>query len=156
MISAFFGAIRDAIRSLFYRPDLLQVAALCWRRNDGDIQLLLICSLDSKRWMISEGWPMRGKTLAEAARIEAWEEAGVKGHISSDPIGSFRYHKRRATGLKQSCTVYVFALHVTSIADNFPEVALRNPRWMSKTDAIKRLRQPALQALIQDHLANFE
>lgn len=144
------------IHSLFFRPDLLQVAALCWRKNGSEPQILLIRSLDSNRWIIPKGWPMRGKTLAQAAAIEAWEEAGVKGQTSPDPIGSFQYDKRRATGVTQSCTVQVFSLHVSTHADDFPEAAIRNSKWVSRTEAIKRIREPELQELILTHVRSFD
>jgi 8-oxo-dGTP pyrophosphatase MutT (NUDIX family) len=137
------------IKSLFYRPNLLQVAALCWRKDGTEPQILLIRSLDTNRWIIPKGWPMRGKTLAEAAAIEAWEEAGVKGEISSSPIGSFHYQKERGSGVKQSCDARVFGLHVTSLASKYPESHLRSPQWFSPSDAAKRVREPELQALIR-------
>jgi len=145
------AAICRAIYSLFYRPNRLQVAALCWRETNKGLQILLIRSLDSNRWIIPKGWPMRGKTLAQAAEIEAWEEAGVRGEIAPDPIGSFHYKKRRVTGLQQSCTVHVFALHVTDRQDDFPESDLRKSKWMSKADAISRLREPELKAILETH-----
>jgi 8-oxo-dGTP pyrophosphatase MutT (NUDIX family) len=141
------------VHSLFYRPYLLQVAALCWRQDGEERQFLLIRSLDSNRWIIPKGWPMRGKTLAEAAAIEAWEEAGVKGRVSPKSIGSFHYEKLRGTGVKQSCDARVFDLHVTSLEPQFPEAELRKPKWFSAKDAAKRVREPELQALILGHLA---
>jgi 8-oxo-dGTP pyrophosphatase MutT (NUDIX family) len=140
------------IRSLFYRPNLLQVAALCWRENGENPQVLLVRSLDSNRWIIPKGWPMRGKTLAEAAAIEAWEEAGVKGVVLPDAIGSFPYKKLRATGVKQSCNAQVFELHVTGLEQEFPESDLRKPQWFSAEEAAKRVREPELKALILTHL----
>lgn len=140
------------IRSLYYRPNLLQVAALCWRENDGAPQVLLVRSLDSNRWIIPKGWPMRGKSLAEAAAIEAWEEAGVKGDVEPVAIGSFHYEKMRGTGVKQSCDARVFSLRVTRLEPKFPESDLRKPRWFSAEDAVKRVREPELQALIRCQL----
>ncbi|MGO4906822.1 NUDIX hydrolase [Pseudorhodobacter sp. W20_MBD10_FR17] len=138
--------------SLFFRPNLLQVAALCWRENAGERQVLLVRSLDSNRWIVPKGWPMRGKTLAEAAAIEAWEEAGVKGTIAPEAIGSFQYEKQRGSGVKQSCDALVFDLHVTNLEAEFPEANLRKPRWFSAEEAAKRVREPELQALILMHL----
>lgn len=146
------GTLRT-IHSLFYRPNLLQVAALCWRESGGKRQVLLVRSLDSNRWIIPKGWPMRGKTLAEAAAIEAWEEAGVRGEVSPVSIGSFHYEKLRGTGVKQSCEAQVFDLHVTSLESEFPESTLRKPKWFSAQEAAKRIREPELQALIVNHLA---
>ncbi len=142
------GKALHLIRSLYYRPNLLQVAALCWRETNGKRQVLLVRSLDSNRWIIPKGWPMRGKSLAEAAAIEAWEEAGVKGEITPKPIGTFHYEKLRGTGVKQSCDARVFGLRVTRLESEFPESDLRKPRWFSAEDAAKRVREPELQALI--------
>lgn len=146
-------ALSRAIYSLFYRPDLLQVAALCWRKTNTEPQILLIRSLDSNRWIIPKGWPMRGKTLSQAAEIEAWEEAGVSGQVSTDPIGTFQYDKRRASGVKQPCTVQVFTLHVTDREDDFPEADLRRAKWFTTLDAMERVREADLRALIQNHFA---
>lgn len=151
MIPSFFRGIY----SLFYRPNLLQVAALCWRRHRGEPQVLLIRSLDTNRWIIPKGWPMPGKTLAEAAAIEAWEEAGAKGEISSAPIGSFHYRKERGSGVKQPCDAQVFSLHVSSLAAKFPESGLRNPEWFSAADAARRVVEPELQALIRSYIAEM-
>lgn len=144
-----------AVYSLFYRPNLLQVAALCWRKKGDEPQILLIRSLDSNRWIIPKGWPMRGKTLAEAAVIEAWEEAGVKGEVSPDPIGSFPYQKLRATGVKQSCNAQVYGLRVEKLEADFPESALRRPKWFSADEAAKRIREPELRAIIMDHMGKI-
>lgn len=141
-----------AILSLFYRPDLLQVAALCIRGEGKETELLLVHSLDSKRWIIPKGWPMRGKTLAEAAAIEAWEEAGVRGEILPEAIGSFAYQKRRASGVPQPCQAQVYCLRVTFTASSFPESELRNPQWFSLDEALERISEPDLKALIQKHI----
>lgn len=141
-----------ALRSLFFRPNLLQVAALCWRKTDGKPQVLLIRSLDTNRWIIPKGWPMQGKTLSQAAAIEAWEEAGAEGDISARPIGSFHYRKERGSGVKQPCDAQVFALHVTRLATEFPESGLRTPRWFTPIEAARRVAEPDLQALILSYL----
>ena len=59
------------------RPRRLQVAALCFRRTDTGCEVLLVTSRDTGRWVIPKGWPMEGKSSAESAAQEAWEEAGV-------------------------------------------------------------------------------
>ena len=80
--------------------------------------------------------------------IEAYEEAGVTGDISSQPIGSFRYEKRRASGVKQRCKVQVFRLCVASAASDFPESDLRAKGWFPASAAATKVREPDLQGLI--------
>jgi 8-oxo-dGTP pyrophosphatase MutT (NUDIX family) len=134
------------IRSLFFRPPALQVAALCWREGG---EVLLIRTLGSNRWILPKGWPMRGKTLAEAAALEAWEEAGVKGRISPTAIGCFQSEKRRGSGVKQASRVEVFALKVETTHNDFPEADQRQLRWFSAADAAKKLREPEMHQMIQ-------
>lgn len=62
---------------------LRQVASLPLRRSeDGKIEVLLVTSRETRRWIIPKGWPMKGKKQHEAAAIEAEEEAGVIGNTS--------------------------------------------------------------------------
>ncbi len=72
---------------------LQQVAALVYRYEAHELQILVITSRGTGRWIIPKGWPQVGRTLADTAAREAYEEAGVRGEISSQPIGSFDYCK---------------------------------------------------------------
>ena len=38
-----------------------QVAALPFRINNGKVEVLLVTSRETKRWLIPKGWPMKGK-----------------------------------------------------------------------------------------------
>ncbi|WP_417806457.1 NUDIX hydrolase [Thioclava sp.] len=131
------------------RPASLQVAALCTRLRDGKVQVLLITSRDSGRWVIPKGWPMRGRSLAGAARQEAWEEAGVKGHISSDPLGSFRYDKRLEGGLVVPTDVLVYHLKIERMSKAYPEDHQRKRQWFSPNQAAKRVDEHGLKKILR-------
>ncbi|MEQ8365469.1 MAG: NUDIX hydrolase, partial [Roseicyclus sp.] len=49
------------------RETRTQFAALPFRRKKSGVEILLISSLDSGRWIIPKGWPMDGMTPAAAA-----------------------------------------------------------------------------------------
>ena len=70
-----------------------QFGALCWRRRDNDIQVLLVTSRRRKRWIIPKGWPQDRTTPSKAALTEAWEEAGVEGKASQVCLGIYSYNK---------------------------------------------------------------
>ena len=70
-----------------------QVAALPWRRGDTGIEILLVTSRETRRWVTPKGGRMAGKTDAEAAAQEALEEAGVEGVVPGVQLGTFRYLK---------------------------------------------------------------
>ena len=52
--------------------------------------MMLITSRESRRWVIPKGWPMRGLKPHRAAEREAYEEAGLKGHIGKVAVGFMR------------------------------------------------------------------
>ncbi|MEJ2016863.1 MAG: NUDIX domain-containing protein, partial [Maritimibacter sp.] len=72
-----------------------QFGALPWRLKAGKVQILLITSRGSGRWIIPKGWPMHGQTPSEAAATEAYEEAGIEGKLSPMVLGFYGYRKRR-------------------------------------------------------------
>ena len=127
-----------------------QVGALPWRIIDGDRQVMMITSRETRRWVIPKGGRMAGKTDAEAAAIEAMEEAGVQGDIGSDPLGAFRYAKRLRSGGDRMYVVAVYPLRVLIQLGDWPEAAERERRWMSLDDAAASVDEPDLARLILD------
>ncbi|MFN6977287.1 MAG: NUDIX hydrolase [Gemmobacter sp.] len=125
-----------------------QVGALCWRIRRGAIQVLLVTSRDTGRWVVPKGWPMPGRTPHAAAAREAWEEAGVEGAAMARCIGTYTYDKALDTGRVVCCAVSVFPVEVTALAKTWPEKHERRRRWMDLTAAARRVQEPELAALI--------
>jgi 8-oxo-dGTP pyrophosphatase MutT (NUDIX family) len=134
-----------------FREHGRQVAALCWRASHKHaLEVLLITSLNSKRWIIPKGWPEPELGPAENAAREAFEEAGVMGKISPAPIGSYHYLKERKGGGGIPCRVEVFALAVTKQVDDWPEKNSRELVWLPLDEAAARIAEPSLRQLIKD------
>ena len=122
----------------------LQFGALPWRiSEDGTRQVMLLTTRETQRWVIPKGWPMKGRKPAEAASQEAYEEAGLVGHIvNKRPLGNFHYQKRLA---KRAifCEVRVFLFRVERQLDDWPEKSERETKWFDATEAaalVLRLR----------------
>ena len=126
-----------------------QIGALPWRRRDGALEVLLVTSRETRRWVAPKGWPMPYKSDAEAAATEAWEEAGVKGLIGPVPIGGYSYSKRLKDGSERPCRVKVYPLEVTVDRDDWPEAAQRDRRWMSPAEAADLVAEPELARLLR-------
>lgn len=126
-----------------------QFGAVCWRLKDGDVQLLLITSRGSGRWIIPKGWPVDQATPAEAAMTEAWEEAGVKGRASPICLGIFSYSKELSPGETLPCVVAVFPVRVDSLKKNYPERTSRQRRWFSPKKAAKLVDEPELATMLR-------
>ena len=134
---------------LSLRPETSQVAAICVREKSGKKQVLLITSRGTGRWIIPKGWPMKGKTDAEAALQEAWEEAGVKsGKVSKKPLGSYRYEKLHDDGHITPIEATVFLVEVGKVVKDYPEAGQRSREWVSPAEAAKRVRERDLKKLL--------
>ena len=140
--------LRSGLTGLVTRPPALQVAALCLRKGPSGLEVLLVRSLDTGRWIIPKGWPMPGRTLAQAAATEAWEEAGVEGDVDPDACATYGYQKRQRGGLRWTCQVQVFRLRVARLADSFPEAGRRERKWFAAAKAAKKVSEPELRAYL--------
>ncbi|PVA11406.1 NUDIX hydrolase [Pelagivirga sediminicola] len=144
----------ELVQPLLRRPPEHQVAALCWREAEdadpGDIEVLLITSRDTGRWIVPKGWPIDGLTGAEAAAREAWEEAGVTGSVQAGtPIGSYDYGKTQDQGYDLAVQVQVFKLHAQDLSDDFPECSERRRSWVSPAKAATMVRERGLQNILR-------
>ncbi|MDO9609962.1 MAG: NUDIX hydrolase [Brevundimonas sp.] len=131
------------------RSETRQVAALSWRMGASGPEILMITSRETRRWVIPKGGRMAGKTDAEAAAQEAFEEAGVRGAVGDASIGHFRYSKIVRNGDLRSYVVAVYPLEVLVQLGDWPEAHQRERRWMSPAEAAAAVSEPDLTALIR-------
>ncbi len=126
-----------------------QVAALPWRKTkNGSVQVLLITSRETKRWVIPKGWPMKNLTDHNAAKTEAFEEAGVIGHIRRLAIGHFDYNKTYKRKDPAPMRVDVYLLRVEELLKKWPEANERKRKWFSVEEAAGLVAEPGLAAII--------
>ena len=149
--------IASDVRLMFRRPARMQYAALCYRlrKKRGQLEVLLITSRDTGRWVIPKGWPMEGRQSYAVAEREAYEEAGVKGKVHKEPIGYYMYQKGLSQGLKVPCKVQVYSLEVDELCKNFPEKGERRLEWVSCSEAAARVAEPGLKKLILEFERNW-
>lgn len=126
----------------------MQYGALCWRDGASGVEILLITSRDTGRWIIPKGWPMQGLAPEAAAAQEAWEEAGVEGDMSPVCIGRFGYQKCLSPTAQVPCAVAVYGMRVARLADKFPEAKARRREWFAQADAAGLVNEPDLAQLI--------
>ncbi|HEV7385728.1 MAG TPA: NUDIX hydrolase [Phenylobacterium sp.] len=131
------------------REPRTQFAALPWRRGaGGEVEVLLITSRETRRWVIPKGWPMKGVKSAKCAAQEAFEESGVRGKVGKRPMGSYAYDKRLKNGRLQHVRVAVFPLQVDSEAEAYPEAGQREKLWLPLTEAARMVDEPELMVLL--------
>jgi 8-oxo-dGTP pyrophosphatase MutT (NUDIX family) len=119
---------------------LRQAAAIPIKLN----KICLVTSSNGKRWVIPKGLIDPGHTAAETALNEAWEEAGLVGTLTKEPVGSYLYTK-----LDNTYHVVVYLLQVTSAAQNWPERDMRRRIWVNLDKALDQIEDQGLRELIE-------
>lgn len=143
---------RLRIRAESKRDPRTQFAGLPFRVVKGkkgkQVEVLLVTSRETKRWIIPKGWPMDGMTPAEAAAQEVWEEAGATGKPYDTCLGLYSYRKWMSKDLTLPVIVAVFAVKVQKLEKDFPEVGQRRRKWFSLKKAAAKVEEKDLRQLI--------
>lgn len=134
----------------------LQYGALTYRQTKANgIEILLLTSRQSKRWIIPKGWPIKGMKPCDSAAQEAYEEAGVRGTVGRRPIGNYTYDKRLEPPAKVvPCEVQLYALRVRRQEKSWPEMGQRELRWSQADEAIAIVDDLDLGTLIGKFVAD--
>ena len=124
-----------------------QSAVLAWRRRKRGLRILLVTSLETRRWVLPKGNVEDGLTPRESALREAFEEAGVEGHAADRRIGAYLYRKddSKGGGLRR---VAVFPMQVSRVLDDWPEKDRRRREWMSPEAAAAAVAEKKLAKII--------
>ncbi len=128
----------------------IQYAALPYRIVRRRVEIMLITSRDTRRWVIPKGWPMKGLKPQDAAAAEAAEEAGLIGEVESRPIGSYRYMKQLKANNAIAVQVILFPLRVQSQVDSWKEQGQREFRWFRYQRAASLVAEPSFRRLIRE------
>lgn len=129
-------------------PPRVQYGALPWRMVDGTLEVLLLTSRGTGRWIIPKGWPIEGLGADGTAAREAYEEGGIEGAVTKEAIGEYHYEKMRDEGGAVDCVVYVHALQVSEQKESWPEMHQRTTRWFARKEAAELVAEPELRDLI--------
>lgn len=147
--------IMDRIRIAFgAKTRYQQAAALPWRITKDGVEIMLITSRGTGRWILPKGWPEAGEQLCETAAREAQEEAGLVGRVSAGEAGRYRYVKCTRTGREKPCEVSVFPLKVEDAKPEWGEKAERTRQWVSPDKAAGMVAEPELRRLIARFVRN--
>ncbi|WP_420858426.1 NUDIX hydrolase [Marivivens marinus] len=124
-----------------------QFAALPFRVVGDKVQICLITSRGTGRWILPKGWPMHKETPAQAAATEAWEEAGIVGDPIDRCLGVYSYVKSVGKSDAPIVTL-VYPVSVRKLKSDWPERGERKRKWFSRKKAAQKVAEPALRAII--------
>jgi NTP pyrophosphohydrolases including oxidative damage repair enzymes len=132
-----------------------QVAAVALRDGETGPEILLVTSRRRSRWIVPKGWIEDGEDGVEAARREAWEEAGIRTKSPPEgPVGSYTYIKTYAKRPDVECEVRIYLLRNVREKSSWPESKKRERRWVTVDDALRMLDEPALRDALRAALSS--
>jgi 8-oxo-dGTP pyrophosphatase MutT (NUDIX family) len=114
-----------------------QVAAVCYRLRGTDIEFLLVRTRGG-RWTFPKGGAEPGLSHAQAAALEAFEEAGVHGHMEE---ASFARYVSRGEKKANRAGVAVRAFLCKVSRQVQPEESKRKPTWFSPQNTKRKLKE---------------
>jgi 8-oxo-dGTP pyrophosphatase MutT (NUDIX family) len=103
----------------------------------------LIRRRDARAWGIPKGFIDQGDSPEETALNEAWEEAGIHGQLVGEAIGTYEYAKSGSR-----LTVAVYVMRVVEELTTWPEIRVRERRWVSMGDAASALTRHPVWPLL--------
>ncbi len=113
-----------------------QVAAVCYRVRESGIEFLLVQTRGAGRWTFPKGSTEPGLTHAQAAALEAFEEAGVHGRMEE---AGFTQYRHRKSAVDEEFVVSAHLCEVRRLEP--PQEANRNRTWFPAEKAKQHLRQ---------------
>jgi 8-oxo-dGTP pyrophosphatase MutT (NUDIX family) len=127
----------------------IQSAAIPYKiDNQGKLQVLLVTSRRTRRWIIPKGKIGAAMLPSRSAEREAFEEAGVLGRISKQPVGSYWQGDALLSGPEGSILVFAYALEVIDELPVWAEMHQRERRWFTLKDALLTVRDSNIRSLL--------
>ena len=111
--------------------------------------MLLVTSRTRRRWILPKGKIARGLMASRSAEREAYEEAGVTGHIASEPVG--RYRQPGGSMLRFGGTIRIdaFPLEVQAELADWQERHQRQRQWFTLPHARRAVKDAELRQVLE-------
>jgi 8-oxo-dGTP pyrophosphatase MutT (NUDIX family) len=126
-----------------------QSAAIPFKNDDGTLCVMLVTSRTRRRWILPKGKIGRRMLPSRSAEREAFEEAGVLGRLSKEPIGVYVQGERLPTAIDDGVPVQAYALEVIEELPVWKEMHFRERRWFPIKSALRVVRDPELRKILR-------
>jgi adenylate cyclase len=125
------------------RPGTFElIGVLPYVRSKKTIQIMLITTRGSSSWIFPKGQAMRGKSNEEVSRIEALEEAGIKGEITGNPL-LIPYQKGAA-----EISMLLYPMEISNVDKNWIESKERERKLCPPHRAYNMIAQKGLRSAL--------
>lgn len=123
-----------------------QSAVIPYRIQNNTVEILLISSSSGRKMTVPKGISEPDMTAWDSAAREAFEEGGVRGEVTDELLGTYRFEKWGS-----ECSVEVYPLKVTEeLSDLEWEESHRKRIWLTADKASELVTVQALVPMIQE------
>lgn len=121
---------------------LISAGGVVYRRQDGELQVLLCGRNEPLLWALPKGTPNRGETIEQTALREVREETGVDVRIAGK-LGSIRYWFTRAQdGVRCNKAVYHYLMEPVGGDPSLHDHEFDTVVWFPAGEALRLLTYP--------------
>ncbi len=135
--------ISMAVQPMFDSDRFFQACVVPYRNSDLGVEFCLITSKKSGKWSLPKGTIRSEETVSDTIARQAYKEAGVRGELIEDPIGTYSYHKWETI-----LEVVVLSMRVHECDEVWPDAEVRKRCWVDGDEAVKLLHKPDHQKLV--------
>ena len=121
-----------------------QSGVIPYRKKNNKVEVMLVTSIRRKKWIIPKGFIEYHMSAFQSAKKEAFEEAGIRGGNGTRILGSYKIKKRGSELL-----IKIYSMRVTRIYKDYPEKNLRKRKWLSVSEAAKKVEIDDLARMIR-------
>ena len=121
-----------------------QSAVIPFREKSGRLLVLLITARNSGNWIVPKGLIEPGLSDRESAAMEALEEAGITGEVSTRAVAQYSYNKWGGT-----CDVSVYLMKVKHELDDWLEKDERKRKWVRAEKAVGLVKRREIKDMLE-------
>lgn len=96
----------------------------------SSVQVMLISSSGGAGWVFPKGGWELDETAESAAMRETVEEAGVRGDLDPQIVGTYPYSNRKTSPTRKGCVAHIFVMVVKEELSVWPESQRRKRSWV--------------------------
>ena len=133
----------------------IQYGALPFWGQGRHIEVLMITSRTSHRWIFPKGNPITGLRPHESAGREAYEEGGIVGDVNRISLGAYSCLKAVPKGGTVHCEVTLFPMRVYQQLPKWPEMGHRDRQWVSPEQAKEMAGDPGIATVVEKFMAEY-
>lgn len=135
---------RLKVQRMFDSDRFYQASVIPYRSSESGLEFCLITSKKTGKWSLPKGTIRSEDSVSETIARQAYKEAGVRGELIEEPIGTYSYHKWETI-----LEVVVLMMDVSECDEEWPDATARKRRWVSADEALGLLSKDDLKKILR-------